>query len=132
MGNWNRITLLSAAALMVGVVFLPLSGSADDRDEDAGKALYERWCTPCHSEDPHAPGTQRLMKRSPDVEPVLNRRPGLSAEFVRVFVRGGAGVMPSFRRTEISEDELDQLIAYLTSIGAADSDQQPQIVEVQD
>ena len=37
----------------------------------------------------------------------------LSATTVKIFVRHGISVMPQFRKTEISDQELDALAAYL-------------------
>ena len=44
----------------------------------------------------------------------LEARDNLNPAIVRHFVRNGVLVMPPFRKTEISDAELDALGAYLT------------------
>jgi (+)-pinoresinol hydroxylase len=42
------------------------------------------------------------------------RRRHLTAEFVKLYVRSGVATMPFFRKTEISDADLDALAAYLS------------------
>jgi mono/diheme cytochrome c family protein len=44
---------------------------------------------------------------------VLEERTDLTPDTVRHFVRNGVSVMPFFRKTEISDAELEALAAYL-------------------
>ena len=37
----------------------------------------------------------------------------MSPELVRTFVRNGITIMPFFRKTEVSDTDLDALVAYL-------------------
>jgi len=37
----------------------------------------------------------------------------MTADYLRTFVREGVGVMPQFRKTEITDPELDAMIEYL-------------------
>jgi mono/diheme cytochrome c family protein len=46
---------------------------------------------------------------------VLLERTDMTPEFVKTFVRTGVSVMPFFRKTEISDAELDSLAAYLVN-----------------
>ena len=92
---------------------------AADPGSVAGHAVFQRWCAGCHADSPLAPGTVVLKAvRGPAVA-VLEQRTDLSPVLIKTIVRHGFGGMPSFRRTEISVDELDALIAYLS--GAAES-----------
>lgn len=89
-------------------------GSAVDRDGETGREIYEYWCLPCHGEGPGHPGTAALEALYGDAKPaVLTEREDLVPALTRQFVRNGVSVMPFFRRTEISEEELDALAAYL-------------------
>jgi hypothetical protein len=64
------------------------------------------------------PGTAALAAkykgRQPAVAAVLEDRTDLTPASVRFFVRQGVSVMAPFRKTEISDVELDALAAYLT------------------
>jgi hypothetical protein len=67
------------------------------------------------------PGTHQLALkyRGMDIPAVLDERTDLVPEFIEVMVRQGVSFMPQFRKTEISDEELDALSAYLTrTIGA--------------
>ena len=61
------------------------------------------------------PGTQqlRIKYRDTTISPLLEERTDLVPEFVKVIVRQGVSFMPQFRKTEISDAELDALAAYL-------------------
>jgi hypothetical protein len=64
------------------------------------------------------PGTAALSAkykgRQPNVSPILDERTDLTAQSIRFFVRKGVSVMAPFRKTEISDRDLDALVAYLT------------------
>jgi mono/diheme cytochrome c family protein len=60
------------------------------------------------------PGTARLADRWPDQASLLDRE-GLDAEYVRYIVRHGFNMMPPFRPSEISKEELEALSGYLAS-----------------
>ena len=98
----------------------PLPGKAGD-----GSVVYHKWCAGCHAAD-YVPkntlaGADRLspVSRTPlgttilrrryqeSVPAVLDERTDLTPDLIRLFVRAGVNAMPSFRKTEISEAELD-------------------------
>lgn len=87
---------------------------ADEAIMDKGQAVFEKWCLPCHGEGANFPGTAALQaKYQGKVQAVLTKRTGLTADFIKHFVRNGVSIMPFFRKTEISDEELDALAAYL-------------------
>jgi (+)-pinoresinol hydroxylase len=87
----------------------PLAAQAPD-----GKAVFEKWCAPCHGDGPGRPGTTALQALYKGVKPaLLEERTDLVPDLTRNFVRNGVSVMPFFRKTEISDAELDALAAYL-------------------
>ena len=45
---------------------------------------------------------------------LLEERTDMSPELIRTFVRNGITIMPFFRKTEVSDTDLDALVAYLT------------------
>jgi hypothetical protein len=48
------------------------------------------------------------------VPAVLDQRSDLVPEFIEVIVRQGISFMPQFRKTEVSDADLQALTAYLT------------------
>jgi len=99
---------------------LLLAGAAMAQEEsgDPGKAVYDKWCTPCHGSGLGKPGTMVLAQRYGDSLPaLLEERTDLTRDYLVHFVRHGVGVMPRFRKTEITDAELDALVSYLVERG---------------
>ena len=90
----------------------------EDRGAPAerGAAVFNNWCGACHSRGPlNAPGTNSLQfKYQGSIPAALEERRDLTADLVKFYVRNGVATMPQFRKTEISEADLDALAAYLT------------------
>jgi mono/diheme cytochrome c family protein len=98
---------------------LALCGSAPAAEPpDAyagGRSVYAKWCAPCHDPGVIHPGTNALTVKYQGVKPgVLLEWRDLSPESVRYLVRHGISVMPQFRKTEISDDDLDALAGFLS------------------
>ena len=88
---------------------------ADEALEEQGSRVFAHWCMPCHGDGPNFPGTTALRaKYQGQIEPVLADRGGMTPDFVKLYVRTGISIMPFFRKTEISDKELEALAAYLT------------------
>ena len=84
------------------------------QDPSAGKRVYDKWCTPCHAAGTQHPGTLALSAKYAGVKsPVLEEWTDLPPVLTKQFVRNGVSIMPFFRKTEISDAELDALAAYL-------------------
>lgn len=105
-----RIGGLAAAGLV-----LAHAASAQDGEMPArGKAVFDHWCAPCHGAGPAKPGTAALEALYGGEKPaLLEERTDLVPELTKAFVRNGVSVMPFFRKTEISDEDLDALAAYL-------------------
>jgi mono/diheme cytochrome c family protein len=106
----ERMPTSLAALLLSGL--LSIAGSAH-ADPTEGVAVYKKWCDGCHMDSPFAPGTIQLRHLRGDDYALVENRENLTAEYLRLLVRKGMKGMPLFRRTEISESELDALIRYL-------------------
>jgi mono/diheme cytochrome c family protein len=119
----KRLALLAAAAGLAAVgavsgqdigeapTFAPLY---DHTTLTKGREVYTYWCWNCHGEGPGKPGTAALAARYKGAVPaVLTERTDLSAEFVKVLVRNGLSVMPHFRKTQISDAQLEAVAKYL-------------------
>lgn len=113
------LTRKSTAALIVaGFTGLNIAqaAAATALDANSGKALYADHCAACHAAGPGHPGAQSLqLKYDGKLPAVLTQRTDLAPAVVKYFVRHGAGSMPFFRKTEVSDGELDKIAAYLSS-----------------
>lgn len=118
-----RVAIVAAALAALAV--LATAGLAQDAPSaENGKAVFDKWCTPCHGavappEMPFGgdglPGTSALgVKYRGELPAVLEERTDLAPEFIETVVRGGLFGMPITRKTEVSESELEDIIAYLT------------------
>ena len=96
-----------------------------DPREQRGREVFQQRCAACHAAipkdgigPPYLPamaGTQALQARYKGAKPAeLEQRTDLTVEFVKAIVRGGLNSMPFFRPTELSDDDLSALGAYLT------------------
>jgi mono/diheme cytochrome c family protein len=93
--------------------------------EQRGREVFQQRCTACHAAipkdgigPPYLPamaGTQALQARYKGAKPAeLEQRTDLTADFVKAIVRNGLNSMPFFRPTELSDDDVSALGAYLT------------------
>ena len=100
----------------------PTRGTALER---RGLEVFNQRCAACHGPIPtelHGPaflppmpGTQALAARYRGELPAeLAERTDLQAVYIRTVVRNGYVSMPFFRPTELSDEDLDALVAYLT------------------
>jgi mono/diheme cytochrome c family protein len=61
------------------------------------------------------PGTDALAAKYKGAKPaMLEERTDLTPQFIKIFVRNGVSVMPRFRKTELSDADMEALSAYLT------------------
>jgi mono/diheme cytochrome c family protein len=102
---------LALAGLIIGGSVL----AAEPSDPyAAGRAVYTKWCAPCHDPGVIHPGTNALTAKYQGVKSgVLLEWKDLPPELVRHLVRNGISVMPQFRKTEISDTDLDELAKFL-------------------
>jgi mono/diheme cytochrome c family protein len=100
--------------LTLVVLLWALPAAAQDPARRAPE-VYEKWCTPCHGAGDNKPGTisaGALYKGSKPA--VLAERSDLTPAGIRSAVRTGMYIMPRFRKTEVSDAELDTIVAFLT------------------
>ena len=106
------LTTTSLLLLATGSAF------ADDTGKPQGQVVYEHWCAPCHAEGMEHPGTMALnTKYQGKIPAVLIQRTDLTPDFVKQFVRHGVSIMPFFRKTEISDRDLDALAKFIADYG---------------
>jgi mono/diheme cytochrome c family protein len=102
----------AAAALAMALAGLCLAQPPAGKQR--GHEVFAYWCAPCHAPGPKHPGTQALQALYKGKKPApLEQRKDLVPAVTKAFVRNGVSVMPPFRKTEISDADLDALAAYL-------------------
>ncbi len=80
-----------------------------------GYIQFERDCVVCHGTGPARPGTRALKTKYQGKEPaLLAERKDLAPDYIKTVVRHGITVMPPFRKTELSDSDLEDIVAYLT------------------
>ena len=91
-----------------------LAQTPTDAQLKKGQEVYQYWCWNCHGSGAGKPGTEALRAKYKDARPAdLERRTDLTPVVIKTFVRRGVSIMPIFRKTEISDAELDALATYL-------------------
>ena len=113
--------------LLVLVVGFGNSLLAQTPSQTNGKAVFDKWCAPCHGAV--APknvmfgtgalaGTSALaVKYKGKLPAVLEERTDLTPPMIKSVVRHGLYGMPITRKTEVSDAELEDVVAYLTRNG---------------
>jgi (+)-pinoresinol hydroxylase len=83
--------------------------------EPRGFVQYQDYCAVCHGEGTGKPGTIALKEKYKGTKPaLLAERTDLTQQLIKTYVRNGISVMPFFRKTEISDADLDAIASYLT------------------
>ena len=112
-----------ALAILLSLSFgAHASDKGSDAKVKAGKEIYDYWCATCHGPGRGNPGQEelpgtaqlRLKYRGTNISPLLEERTDMIPEFVKAIVRQGISFMPHFRKTEIDDEQLEQLAAFLT------------------
>jgi mono/diheme cytochrome c family protein len=109
------LLLLLATCLAGGRV-----NAADAAASPEGHAVFARWCGDCHAPVSERrkmlAGTYVLQQLYKGTKPAaLEQRTDLTRAYVKRIVRTGWNIMPPTRKTEITDQQLDALAAYLAS-----------------
>ncbi len=119
MKRYGQTNTLSLGLALLGSALAGLAGGSAQAAESpdahaAGRAVYTKWCAPCHDPGVIHPGTNALTVKYHGVKPgVLLEWKDLTPDTVKYLVRHGISVMPHFRKTEISDADLDALAKFL-------------------
>jgi mono/diheme cytochrome c family protein len=115
----DKVRALAVAAV-IAVAGAATANAQDPAAVERGDAKFQHSCAPCHGPGPGddgrvmLPGTDALrIKYKGEIPAVLEHRADLPYEVLRVFVRRGSWSMPPFRPTEVTDDELADIAAYL-------------------
>lgn len=108
------VALSSAGSFRVAVAAEPARPvPAATTADSSGEALYRHWCAGCHDPGPGHPGTLRMAGDLGSENAVLREMKSLNRALVQLAVRRGFQMMPPFRPTEISNEELRRIADYL-------------------
>lgn len=99
--------------LTFGLLLAANGAAAQDELVEHGREVYDAWCAICHA--PGEGATRILEERYQGVLPaVVDQRTNLTAELITARVRTWvAPQMPPFRQSEVSDADLEAVIAYL-------------------
>jgi mono/diheme cytochrome c family protein len=89
-----------------------LSASGVNADPSTDQQAYAARCAKCHGET--GTGTFMLGRRYGKELGMLERRTDLAPELIRHVVRNGIASMPAITRVEVTDEELDAIVRYLT------------------
>ena len=96
-------------AALVLLMFVATAALADDA---ADRQAFAARCAKCHAES--GTGTFMLGRRLGKDRAMLERRTDLPPELIRHVVRNGIVSMPPLTRVEVTDEELDAIVRYLT------------------
>jgi len=104
---------MKSVLILLSLLLAAHAMAADDATMAKGKQVFEYWCATCHGPG-QLPGTMALGVKYKGSKPaLLEERTDLLPQVTKAFVRKGVSIMPFFRKTEISDADLDALAAYL-------------------
>jgi mono/diheme cytochrome c family protein len=124
---------LRIAALAAGLALLATAAGAQDTTAiQRGKTKFERTCAPCHGAGPgndgraSLPGTAALQLKYKGALPaLLEARTDLTFDVLKVYLRHGSWSMPPFRKTELTDAEIQDIAAYLATAPKASATTAP-------
>lgn len=99
----------AAAIILAGMGQMP--ALADQTPDMPPPRRFADACATCHENNGF--GVQVLAARLGTDRAALRRNPPLPADYVRLVVRNGLGAMPAMSRIEVTDAELDLIIAEL-------------------
>jgi mono/diheme cytochrome c family protein len=112
----------AAIAAAFATLFLAPALAQDAVEIARGQEVFAHWCAPCHGDGrgddgaPMLPGTHALTLKYRGEKPgLLTERTDLPAELIKAFVRSGVASMPPFRKTEVTDADLEAIAAYLAA-----------------
>ena len=108
----SRAGLVALVLLAGGAGPLAAQEPALATHQEQGRKLFQATCIHCHGEKVW--GTFALERRLGPDRGLLEKRTDLVAPLVKSVVRNGLGSMPAYRRTELTDADVDAIAAYLT------------------
>jgi mono/diheme cytochrome c family protein len=117
----NRSTNVIAVGLTVALHLYSIHAHAQQESAvQRGEEKFEYMCAPCHGAGigddgrESLPGTDALrIKYRGALPALLTERTDLTFESIRAYLRRGVFSMPPFRPTEITDDEIRDIAAFI-------------------
>lgn len=103
----TALAALAIAASLYAADQVPLTAR-----QTTGMKYFLARCGYCHLEG--ETGTLMLTRRLGEENALLQKRSNLDPNYVRSVVRTGILSMPALTRVEVTDDELDAIVDYLT------------------
>ncbi len=114
--RFETLAMGTALAIVSTATLAAETTAAPSSRLERGREVFTTWCATCHSSGPGMPGTQALQAKYDGKLPaLLLERKDLTGPQIAFFVRNGVSVMAQFRKTEISDADLDALTAYVVT-----------------
>jgi len=118
-----KTALQTVVPLLILLAFASVAAAAEDTPNTRGKELFARNCAPCHGAErgdfgrAMLPGTDaQRIKYQGTMPALLEQRTDLTPELIRTYVRKGTFSMPPFRKTELSDAQVNDISAYLAAV----------------
>ena len=109
---------MRTTTVVASLLILPFAyggAAAQDSALALGERIYVDKCEYCHGDGVQKGGTFVLEARYEGAVPgLLTERTNLTPEYISAVVRTWTNGMAPFRPTEISDSELEALVAFLT------------------
>jgi mono/diheme cytochrome c family protein len=128
----TRRTLRVAALAAVLTVVTAAVSAESSPDVQRGMTKFQRTCAPCHGAGPGndgrpaLPGTAALQLKYKGALPaLLEARTDLTFDVLKVYLRHGSWSMPPFRKTELTDAEIQDIAAYLAISSKASASATP-------
>jgi mono/diheme cytochrome c family protein len=117
-----RRTLCAARFLCFLAVATGAVNAQDSVATQRGMVKFQRTCAPCHGAGPGTdgrpalPGTAALQLKYKGALPaLLEARTDLTFDVLKAYLRHGSWSMPPFRKTELTDAEIQDIAAYLAT-----------------
>ena len=108
----RRMTVVASMSILS---FASGGAAAQDGALALGESIYLDKCEYCHGDGVQKGGTFVLQARYQDALPaLLTERTDLAPEYISAVLRTWTNGMAPFRPTEISDSEMEALVAFLT------------------
>ncbi len=115
----TRVLAISGLLCCAG---LGVARAEDSQAVQRGNLKFQRTCAPCHGPGPGSdgrtalPGTDALqLKYKGTLPALLEARNDLTVAILKVYLRRGSWSMPPFRKTELTDQEIGDIAAYLAT-----------------
>ena len=109
-----RVLVIGLTVIGVNACAQPPT-STDQKQHAAGRQEYQFICGPCHFSTSTGYGAFKLRQRLGNDKALLHQRADLTAELIRVAVRNGFGTMPALSMVEVTNEQLEHIVSYLTT-----------------